>query len=102
MKDLELVKIEDLKAGDEIILPFQSTFRRYKLLVTPQLSKTRKDRYKSVRCTTKIEEVTNTWVDWKGDTRTYITKRYDFTTPDNHNVRVSVDLNHRQILRIKE
>lgn len=102
MREVEMVEIKDLKEGDEIIVPFMSSFRRFKLLATPKMSKMSSSRYSAVRCSVEMDKTTTQWTDWKGRIRTQVNRTYKFSPPDKHNTRISLNLNYRQILRIKE
>lgn len=102
----KLIKVEDLEIGDEIIISCQSHFKYLKVLTTPKLSKTKvhwhtkQPLYENVRCSTRQEIKTSTFTRWNGTpyTRTY--KEWK-VTPEDHNMKISQELNGRQIWLVK-
>lgn len=102
-----LIEIQDLEVGDEIILSCQSFFKYLKVLATPKLSatkkhwKTQQPLYGNVRCSTRQEEViTYSYTDNQGVIHHRKEKRW-IPTPDEHNIKISQDLNGRQIWLVK-
>lgn len=116
------VTIEELEAGDEIIISSNSKMRYLKLLKTPTLStKTGWTRgedaegyftwdksallYKSTLCSTCVEEKTYKYkgygVGSPDRIKTY--KEYIFETDSSkHNKKMSVNLNQKDILLVKK
>ena len=81
-----LIHVEDLKKGDEVLVPSNGQFRLYKVLAEPRLNpKTQK--HMAVKCSTyeRHEE----FVDSRG--RTHINTFYDSLPPDQHNTTVSMN-----------
>ena len=103
---MELVKIEDLEVGDEIIISCQSYFKYLRVLVTPALG-TKKHwdtgvpLYKSVKCSTRRETKTSTWTRHDGTTFSRDYKEWGFG-PDDHNHVHYVNLTGRQIVLVKK
>ena len=98
---MQEIKVEDLEAGDEVLLSCQSFFKYVRLLRTPQLGKklhwrTKLPMYKSVKCSARVDETKHTY-----NTRTWIEKKWLFTDHD-HNNESYVNLEYRQILLIKK
>lgn len=103
---MQEVKVEDLEAGDEILISCQSYFKYLRLLRTPQLGKrlywkTKLPMYKSVKCSARVDEVKQTHNWGNGNVRTWIDKKWIFTDKD-HNNESYVNLEHRQILLIRK
>ena len=102
----KLIKIEDLEIGDEIIISCQSCFKYLKVLVKPKLSKTRVKwnttipLYANVRCSTRQDITSNTFLGYGGKTYTRTIKEWKVTS-EGHNVTISQDLSGRQIWLIK-
>jgi hypothetical protein len=102
-----LIEIQDLQVGDEIMISCQSYFKYLRVLTPPTLSKTKtswhtkKPMYSNFRCTTRREEVLRySYTNPQGQ----VINRFEKTwipTPEDHNVRVSQDLNERQIWLVK-
>ena len=98
---LQEVKIEDLEAGDEVLISCQSFFKYLILLRTPQTGKklhwkTQGPLYKSVKCSTRVDSVVHTY-----NTRKWTENKYILTGKD-HNKEVHVNLSYRQVLLIKK
>ena len=104
---MELVEIQDLDAGDEILISCQSYFKYLRLLKKPKLSpkkvhwSTKQHLYSSVKCSTIREESVKTWTNSHGQTYRRDLKEWGFG-PDNHNYDHFIDLNHRQIILVKK
>lgn len=103
----KLIELEDLQVGDEIMISCQSYFKYLRVLTPPTLSKTKthwnskKPMHSNFRCTTRQDEViTYSYTDSSGNVHNRIEKKW-IPTPDEHNVRVSQDLNGRQIWLVK-
>ena len=100
-----LIEIQDLQVGDEIMISCQSFFKYLKVLTPPTLSKTKvhwntkKPMYANVRCSARKDVKTSTY-NWHGTSYTRIEKTWGATAED-HNVRISQDLNDRQIWLVK-
>lgn len=103
----KLIEIQDLEPGDEILISCQSFFKYLKVLAKPTLSKTKVSwstktpLYSNVKCSTKQDIITKNYVGYSGKTYTRTEKKW-ILSPDDHNLRVSVDLNERQIWLIKK
>jgi len=114
------VEIKDLQEGDEIIVASGSNLKYLKVLKNPALSdkkgwmKSVDDegyvtwnqeaiKYKSLLCSTRIEEVTYKCRGWQGAPDTFNTyKKYIWETDvKKHNKRVSINLNNKDILLVK-
>ena len=102
-----LIELEDLQVGDEIMISCQSYFKYLRVLTPPTMSKTRTNwRTKqpmlgNFRCTTRQDVVAGySYVDGNGVTQTIMNKTW-IPSPDGHNLRVSQDLNDRQIWLVK-
>ena len=103
----QLIEIQDLQVGDEIMISCQSHFKYLKVLTPPTLSKIKKHwrsgnpMYSNFKCTTRQEEVLRySYTDRNGN----IVNRMDKTwipTSEDHNIRISQDLNGRQIWLVK-
>lgn len=98
---MQEVKIEDLEAGDEVVISCQSHFKYLRVLRTPQLGKrlhwhTKNPMYKSVKCSTKVDSIVHTY-----NTRKWTENKYILTGED-HNKEVYVNLGYRQILLMKK
>jgi hypothetical protein len=103
----QIIKIEDLEVGDEILISCQSYFKYLRVLVKPSLSKTKKHwrtahpLYGNVRCSTRQDQViTYSYTDSAGVVHNRIQKTW-ITTSEDHNIKVSQDLDGRQIWLIK-
>jgi len=99
---LQEVKIEDLEAGDEILVSCQGCFKYLILLRTPQTGKklhwkTQGPLYKSVKCSTKVDSIVHTY----SNGRKWTENKYMLTNKD-HNKEVYIDLAYRQILLVKK
>ncbi len=114
------VEIKDLQEGDEIIVATGSNLKYLKVLKNPVLSdkkgcmKSVDDegyftwnreaiKYKSLLCSTRIEEVTYKFRGWRGAPDRFKTYKSYIFEPDveKHNKRVSVDLNNKDILLVR-
>lgn len=104
--EIRIIDIEDLEIGDEIAIACQSHFKYLRVLSLPKENGkthyyTKKPLYKSVRCSSRREEIIRTNV-WNGKTYTNTRKEFEWKfTPDDHNVTLNQDLNYRDILLIK-
>jgi hypothetical protein len=100
-----LIKIEDIEVGDEVLIACQSHMKYLKVLAKPQLSATKKhwstgaQLYKSVRCSTRQEIVTQIHT-WNGSVYSRTHKEWKLT-PEDHNIRISQDLSDRQVWLVK-
>lgn len=100
------VKIEELKAGDEIVISCQSYFKYLRLLVDPATGKKKHWKtgvplYKSVKCSTIRITTQKTYTSIKGQPTIYYVHRWGFGSDDHNHINY-VDLTDRQILLIKE
>lgn len=103
--ETRIIDIEDLEIGDEIAIACQSHFKYLRVLSLPKENGrtnyyTKKPLYKSVRCSSRREEIISTNVLWNGKTYTRKELKWKFT-PDDHNVKLNQDLNYRDILLVK-
>ena len=103
----QLIEIQDLQVGDEILISCQSFFKYLKVLVKPTLSKTKvhwhtgKPLYGNVRCSTRQDEVvTYSYTDSSGVVHNRTSKEWQ-VTPEEHNKIISQDLSGRQIWLVK-
>jgi hypothetical protein len=102
----KLIEIQDLQVGDEIMISCQSYFKYLKVLTPPTMSKTKKHwhtgqpMYGNVRCSTRQDVITKTYTGYNGNTYTRIEKTW-VVTPEGHNMRISQDLQGRQIWLVK-
>jgi len=103
----QLIKIEDLQVGDEIMISCQSYFKYLKVLTAPTLSKTKthwnskKPMYANFKCTTRRDDVISySYIDRDGNTVNRYSKIW-IPTAEDHNIRVTKDLNVRQIWLVK-
>jgi len=103
----KLIEIQDLQVGDEIMISCQSYFKYLKVLTPPTFSKTKtlwrtkKPAHANFKCTTRQEEVLSySYTDSAGNVHNRMQKMW-IVSPDEHNLRVSVDLNGRQIWLVK-
>jgi len=102
---MEIVKIEDLDVGDEIVISCQSYFKYLKVLVKPSLGKkthwsTGALLYKSVKCSTRRESISKSYSRY-GQTHTYLDNTW-IVTPEDHNFTQYIDLAYRQILLVNK
>jgi len=102
---MQEVKIQDLEAGDEILIACQSHFKYLRVLKKPVTGdkvhwRTQQPIYKAVKCSTN-REVKDIMYVHNGASRTYKETTYLFT-PEDHNHTVYADLEHRQIILIKK
>jgi hypothetical protein len=103
----KLIEVQDLQVGDEIMISCQSYFKYLKVLTPPTMSKTRtswrtkQPLYANFRCTTRQEEVLKySYTNAQGQVINRMDKEW-IPTPEDHNLRVSQDLNGRQIWLVK-
>ena len=100
-----IIKLEDLRVGDEILIACQSHMKYLKVLDKPRISPTKKHwstgqpMYKSVRCSTRQEITTSQHV-WGGKSYTRTHKEWKLT-PEDHNIKLSQDLSGRTIWLVK-
>jgi len=103
----KLIEVQDLQVGDEIMISCQSHFKYLRVLTPPTMSKTKtnwqtkKPLYANFRCTTRQEEVLKySYTNSQGQVINRMDKEW-IPTPEDHNLRVSQDLNYRQIWLVK-
>jgi len=102
---MQLIGIEDLDAGDEILISCQSCFKYLRLLRKPAIGphkhwRTGKPTYKSVKCSTSRVTKTYSHV-YNGKTHVREYKDWGFG-PDDHNHDHYVNLNDRQIILVRK
>lgn len=101
-----LIEVQDLRIGDEIMISCQSYFKYLRVLTPPTLSKTKthwnskQPMHSNFRCTTRQDVSTNTYKGYNGQTYTRTEKKW-VVSPEGHNMRISQDLNGRQIWLVK-
>ncbi len=101
-----LIKIEDLRVGDEILISCQSHMKYLKVLDQPRLSTTKTHwstgapLHKAVRCSTRQEVTTSTYTGYNNQVYTRTYKEWKVTAED-HNIKISQDLTGRQIWLVK-
>lgn len=103
----KLIEIQDLQVGDEIMISCQSYFKYLKVLTPPTLSKTKihwrskQPLYANFKCTTRCDHVISySYIDQDGNTINRYNKTW-IPTAEDHNLRISQDLNGRQIWLVK-
>ena len=99
---MEIVKVEDLMVGDEIVIPHMSKFLYLKVMTQPK-KRTKalrwgggNDGYKAVKCSCKVNSKTHVWANGYKTTE----HEYEFTGLE-HNGTKYVDLNYKSIMLIK-
>jgi hypothetical protein len=102
---MQLIEIEDLDVGDEILISCHGCFKYLRLLRKPAAGPHKhlnkgKPIYKSVKCSTRRDTKYNSYV-YNGVTRTSERKVWGFG-PDDHNFDHYVNLNYRQILLVRK
>ena len=102
-----LIEIQDLQVGDEIMISCQSYFKYLKVLTPPTMSKTKvhwntkQPMHSNFKCTTRQDLVAGrSYVDRYGVVHTRMDKKW-IPSPEDHNIRISQDLNYRQIWLVK-
>jgi hypothetical protein len=102
-----LIKAEDLQVGDEIMISCQSYFKYLKVLTPPTMSKTKthwnskQPMHANFKCTTRQEQVVRySYTDRNGNLVNRMEKTW-IPTAEDHNLRISQDLNGRQIWLVK-
>ncbi|MBC7088619.1 MAG: hypothetical protein H5T96_09190 [Tissierellales bacterium] len=98
-----IVKVEDLKIGDKILVPGGSKLRTLIVVKEPVVSGSYNGHnyYKSVRCTEYIDKETRQRTKYDYGTKSYKTVDVEYKirkkTFDNHNTRISIDLSYKDI-----
>ena len=102
-----LIEIQDLEIGDEILISCQSFFKYLKVLVKPSVSKTKvhwhtaQPLYGNVRCSTRQDVViTYAYTDPSGIVHNRTSKKW-IATPEDHNMKISIDLCGRPLWLVK-
>jgi hypothetical protein len=103
---MEMVKVENLEIGDEIIIPVNSELRYLRVLKHPRTGKrkdyrTQASLYTAVKCSTKMDVVEHSRTYGNQQVHRWKVKTYEFT-PENHNTAISVDLNYKDILLVRK
>ena len=102
----KLIEIEDLRIGDEILIACQAHMKYLRVLDTPRISatkvhwSTKAPLHKAVRCSTRQEVIIKNYTGYNGTTYSRTEKEW-MITPEDHNLRVSVDLSDRQMWLVK-
>jgi len=96
---MKIVKVDELKIGDEIIIPCQSFFKYLRVLKNPEKN-SKTGWYKSVKCSGRRDSLTTSFTNYKGEVIYYDVKTWKFTG-DDHNIKQYVQLDGREILLIK-
>jgi len=104
----KIITIEELEIGDEILISCQSFFKYLRVLAKPQINPkklhwhTKQPLYGSVKCSTRQEEkIKYSYTDHNGNIINRLGKEW-IVTPDDHNKRISVDLEYRQLWLVKK
>jgi hypothetical protein len=102
---MQLIEIEDLDAGDEILISCQGCFKYLRLLRKPAIGtkkhwSTGKPVYKSVKCSTSKVTKINSYV-YNGVPQVREYTDWGFG-PDDHNFEQYVNLNYRQIILVRK
>jgi len=102
---MQLIEIEDLDVGDEILISCQSCFKYLRLLRKPMIGphkhwSTGKPVYKSVKCSTSKVTKINSYV-YNGVPQVREYTDWGFG-PDDHNFEQYVNLNYRQIILVRK
>lgn len=120
-RKMKKVTIEELREGDEILVASGSKLRYLKVLKNPTLSdkkgwkkdvdangyfywNTSANKYKNLLCSTTVKEVTYKFKGYRANQAEYFkTFKEPVYEEDStkHNKRISIDLNHKDILLIK-
>ena len=105
---MKIIKVDEVKVGDELIIASGGNLRTLRVVKEPEMSgRYYKNRpyYKSVRCTAniEIEKIPAKKWDWKN--KVYVdffrkVKNWNHTF-DEHNERISINMNYKDILLIK-
>lgn len=99
-----LMKIEQLRIGDEVLYPANGRFKYLKLLSQPAISKKPdwrgNKKYKNVKCSTRRDQETQTF-HWNGGSREYTTKMYKCVSPEEHNIEMYVNFNGKEVFLLK-
>ena len=102
-----LIEAEDLQVGDEIMISCQSCFKYLRVLTPPTIHKTKtlwrtkQPAHTNFRCTTRRDEIFSySYTDSAGNIHNRMQKTW-IPSPDEHNLRVSIDLNGRQVWLVK-
>lgn len=96
-----IIEVKDLKVGDEILIPCNSSFKYLRVLRPPVLSKKTHRRnpskflYKNIKCSTRRTETPMSHT-WNAKTYNYIVKKYEIT-PEEHNIELYENLNYKTI-----
>ena len=103
----KLIEIQDLQVGDEIMISCQSYFKYLRVLTPPSMHKTKtlwrtkQPAHTNFKCTTRRDEIFSySYTDSAGNIHNRMQKTW-IPSPDGHNLRVSVDLNDRQVWLVK-
>ena len=103
----KIITIEELEAGDEILISCQSFFKYLRVLSTPKINpkklhwSTGQPLYGNVKCSTRQDEGVTSWTGYNGNIISRIIKKW-IVTPDDHNKTVSIDLSYRQLFLVKK
>lgn len=102
-----IVKVEDLQVGDNIIVGAGSKLKFLTVVKEPvKGAKYNKDHYKSVRCSVNVIKRTKTGMNrWDHKSQSYVPYVYEWKeyqhTFDNHNERINIDLNYKDIYLVE-
>ena len=120
-RKMKKVTIEELQEGDEIIISSGSNLKYLKLLKNPTLSSKKGWQrctdgqgyfywgreatiYKSLLCSTTVKEIEYKHKGWRAGEPDRIIKKKEYifeTDCTKHNIRISANLNNKDILLIK-
>lgn len=99
-----LLKIEDLREGDEFIVTSNGSFRYWKALENPRLlpaKPNRNARFGGLLCSTRMIATQRTHQGWGGRPPVlYTTKEYEYT-PFEHNHKERINLNWKSVWLVR-
>lgn len=94
------VKVSELKKGDEIIIGSNGKLMRLKLLKDPVLDKQSTNRYRTLRCSTRLT-ITQEVGNFRGRSYSYTSKNYSLGDEEHNHVGYYA-VNGKDILLIKK
>lgn len=102
-----LVRVEDLKIGDEILVGFQGSFQYFKVLRQPAIGKrvhwnTKVPMHSNVKVSTRQDIISTTRTRWDGTSYT-VNKKHWVVEQDvtKHNLNLSKNLNYKEMWLVK-
>lgn len=103
-----IIKVKDLEIGNKILVPAGNKFKTLIVVKKPEVKENHngKDYYRSVRCSINVEIKSKLSYHWDYKSQSQVPHTYTWKecthTFDNHNTRISVDLNYKDIYLITE